>query len=231
MKYEEIIEVLQSKINEQNRIGMARFGINTENALGISVTEIRKLAKSIEKSNDLAIKLWESNLHEARILATIIADKDSFDIEAAKKWAKEFNSWDITDQAAMNLFKYLPFIYDLIDIWAESDEIFEKRAAFACIATIGGKQKNLESSRISHFLTVIIEKADDERNFVKKAVNWALREIGKRNERYRQQVVAICEEKLSKKDLSKAEKFVYADALKELSNEKIIERVAKKKLN
>jgi 3-methyladenine DNA glycosylase AlkD len=211
----ELIEALQSHANPANVAGMARFGINPTNTLGVPVVTIRKLAKAAGRNHDLAIALWDTGIHEARILATIVDVPAQVTRRQMDEWARDFDSWDICDQACMNLFCYTPHVWDMIAKWSRAKPEFVRRAGFALLASAARKAKDRTDERLESLLPLIVEAATDDRNFVKKAVNWALRTIGKCNPRLRKSAIATAEE-IRKID-SKAARWIAADALRELT--------------
>jgi 3-methyladenine DNA glycosylase AlkD len=214
MAADEIIAELRSLASEHNREGMARFGINTELALGISVTQLRQIAKRIGKNHELALELWDSGIHEARILASIVDRPEAVTEQQMETWAEGFNSWDIVDQVCGNLFDKTPFAWDKAVEWSERPEEFVKRAGFSMIAYMAVHLKKTDDREFERFFVIIEREASDDRNFVKKAVNWALRQIGKRSDYLRPQAIA-CAERIAEQD-SRSARWIARDALKEL---------------
>jgi 3-methyladenine DNA glycosylase AlkD len=202
---------------------MARFGINVNNALGISVTQLRKLARQIVRDHDLAKKLWATGIHEARILATIVDVPTEVTEVQMEAWAAEFNSWDLVDQCCGNLFDKTPHAWDKAMEWSGREEQFVKRAGFALMAYLAVHDKKAADGRFERFLPIIQREASDDRNFVKKAVNWALRQIGKRNARLNELAIQRAE-RIKKLD-SKAARWIAADALRELTKPSVQQRV------
>jgi len=227
----EIIEHLKNLENEKNKAGMARFGINTGRAFGISMVEIKAIAKQIKKNHQLALELWKTEYHEARILAVLIADPKELSSETIDDWVKDFNSWDLCDQATMKLFCKNRMAFEKIYEWVVRDEEFVKRAGFALMASVALHNKSKDNELFLKLLKLIEKYPDDERNFVKKSVNWALRQIGKRNMFLNKSAINTCENILTNFQNSKAAKWVANDALRELTNEKILERIAKSRHN
>ncbi len=227
MKYEEIIEILHSKANPSNVIGMARFGISSKNTLGVSMPGIREIAKIIKKNHELAIELWDSEIHEARILAGLIAEPKKMTKTLADKWVADFDSWDVCDQVCSNLLDKVEFRDEKIFQWAESDEEFIRRAAFATIATDAVHNKKRDDEEYLQFFPIIIKYASDNRNFVRKAVNWAIRQIGKRSAYLNIKAIELCEELLRIYPEDKTVRWICADALRELTSEKILARIKK----
>ncbi len=176
-----VIERLRSKARPDQLEGMARYGIVVERRLGVSVPDMRKIAKELGQDHNLALELWNTGMAEARITAAMIDDSKKLTEKQMEDWVKDINSWDVCDQVCMNLFEKSPLAWRKIIEWSDREEEFVKRAAFALIACLAWHDKTVEDERFIGLLPVIMQGAKDERNFVKKAVNWALRNIGKRN--------------------------------------------------
>jgi len=215
MRYDDVIEKLKSRANPEAVKGMARYGINPQGTLGVSVKDLRKLAKQIGKDHGLALKLWASGIHEARILASMVDEPERVTEEQAETWVSELDSWDTCDQVCMNLFEKLPTAYDKAREWAGRPEEFVKRAGFALIACLAWHDKSAPDERFLDFLPVIEAGATDERNMVKKAVSWALRKIGKRNPGLREASMALAGEMSGAE--SRSARWIARDALRELS--------------
>jgi 3-methyladenine DNA glycosylase AlkD len=215
MQLEETIAVLKSLANPDNVKGMARFGINPENTLGISIPELRRLARKAGKDHQLAEKLWQTGLHEARILAGMVDDPVRVSARQMESWVKDFDSWDVCDQVCMNLFARSSLAFDKAFEWAVRSEEFTRRAGFALMACLAWSNKEATNDRFAGFLPVIEREAADERNYVKKSVNWALRQIGKRNMHLNSLAVATAQ-RIAKQD-SKSARWVASDALRELT--------------
>lgn len=213
-----IIAKLKAMANPQSVEGMGRYGIQTSTALGISIPTLRKLAKEIGKNHDLACALWETDIHEARILASYIADAEQVTEAMMEHWVRDFNSWDLCDQVCGNLFDRTEFAYQKAIEWSGREEEFVKRAGFALMAWLPIHDKGAEDQEFIQFLAHIIREATDERNFVKKAVNWALRNIGKRNLKLNALAIQTAAE-IEHLD-SKSARWIAKDALRELTSEK-----------
>lgn len=223
MDSSEIIVKLRSLSNPKNVAGMAGFGINPEKALGITIPVLRVQAKEIGKDHELALELWTSEFHEARILASMIDDKKKVTGEQMEGWVRDFNSWDLCDQCVMNLFAYTPFAWTKAVEWCGRDEEFVKRAGFVMMARLAVSDKKAADERFELFFPIIIRESSDSRNFVKKAVNWALRQIGKRNPALNKR--AIETGRAIETIDSKAARWIAKDALDELNSEAVIERL------
>lgn len=223
-KVDQILRRIKSHSKPGNREGMARFGINIENAYGVSVNDLRKIAKELGTNHELAVALWITGKHEARILSAFIADPDQVTEELMENWVGDFNSWDLCDQVCSNLFDRRPFAYKKATEWTNREEEFIKRAGFVLMAALAVHDKSAPNSRFEKFFTAIKTHANDNRNYVKKAVNWALRQIGKRNLYLNKKAIAVAEG-LGKNDSGSAQ-WIAKDALRELRSEKV-----QKKLN
>jgi len=223
MKCEDVLARIRLLGSERDRAGMARFGINTENACGVSLTALRQLAKDIGRDHALALQLWRSGLHEARLLASIIDDPARVTERQMERWVKDFDSWDICDVCCSNLFDATPFAHRKAVEWAARDEEFVKRAGFAMMAALAVHDKAAPDAAFEKFLPIIRREATDARNFVRKAVNWALRQIGKRNLRLNRKGVAAA--KMIRRIDSKAARWIAADALRELTSDAVQRRL------
>ena len=217
------MKTLRGLVSPRDREGMARFGINVDNALGISVTQLRKLARPIQRDHDLAQQLWATGIHEARILASIVDLPSEVSEAQMEAWAAEFNSWDLVDQCCGNLFDKTPFAWDKATEWSRREEQFVKRAGFSLMAYLAVHDKKAPDARFERFLPIIEREASDDRNFVKKSVSWALRQIGKRNARLNE--VAIKRAERIKRIDSKAARWIASDALRELTKPSVQQRV------
>lgn len=193
---------------------MARFGINPDRALGVRIPDLRTLAREIGTDHSLALRLWRTGVHEARILAGMIDDPARVTERQMESWARSFDSWDICDQVCMNLFDKTPLAWSKAAEWAGRDEEFVKRAGFALMACLAVHDKGAGDGAFRRFLPSIEREAGDDRNFVKKAVNWALRQIGKRNGRLRRDALRAAR-RLAENE-SRAARWVGRDALREL---------------
>jgi 3-methyladenine DNA glycosylase AlkD len=223
--YDDVISSLKARANPDNVAGMARFGICADNTLGISVTELRSMAREIGKDHELALHLWASGIHEGRMLATLIEDPKMLAGEQADAWVKDLDSWDICDGLCFNVLWKAPFAYDKCFEYSARPEEFVKRAGFALMAKLALSDKKAPDERIAAFLPVVRREAADERNFVKKAVNWALRQVGKRNTALNAQAIAAARE-IAEID-SRSARWIAKDALRELQGEAVQKRLEK----
>ncbi len=226
MTEEEILKKLESFSNVKVRAGMARFGIKPARALGVPVPVLRRLAKKIGKNHDLAQRLWQSGIHEARLLAGMVADVKLTDGKLMDKWAGDFDSWDVCDQACMNLFYAHKNAFKKCFQWSKRKEEFVRRTGFALMACLSFKDKKTGDEDFIEFFPLIKKYSTDERNYVRKAVNWALRQIGKRNLRLNKAAIALAGE-ISKIN-SRSARWIAADALRELKSEAVLKRLKRK---
>lgn len=227
MKYENILRKLKSMANPEAVAGMARYGINPKNNLGISIYKLRAIAKEIGKDHELTLKLWDSGIHDARLLACFIEDPLKVTEEQMDNWAEDFDSWDVCDQACTSLFDLSPLAWNKVFEWAESKKEFVKRGAFALIAGLAVHNKEASDRKFEQFASLIKKNSVDERNYVKKAVNWALRNIGKRNIALNKKMIKLAKD-ISSID-SKTAKWISSNAIRELTSEKVQIRLQNKK--
>ena len=214
MQVKEILTHLKSLHNPRNVAGMTQFGINPRNTLGVSIPTLRKIARQAGKDHRLAQELWASGIHEARILAAMVDDPDQVTEVQMERWVKDFDSWDVCDQVCSNLFDKTEYAHRKAIEWSRRDEEFVKRAGFVLMAALAVHDKSASDAAFKKFLPLIQRGATDDRNFVKKAVNWALRQIGKRNRALNRAASATARE-IQQID-SRAARWVAADALREL---------------
>ncbi|MDD2192220.1 MAG: DNA alkylation repair protein [Bacteroidales bacterium] len=221
----EVLDHLLSLSNKDKKKQAEYFGVKSNNILGITVPELRAKAKEIKTNHPLALKLWETNYHEARMLSTMIADPKKITLEEIDIWVKDFDSWDIVDGACYNLFRYSPHAEEIIQKYVSYEEEYIRRTPFALIAGLAVGIKNKKDEDFLKYFPIIEQYAFDERNFVWKAVNWALRQIGKRSLYLHPQALALSE-KLSLSD-NPTHRKIGKDAFRELSDPKTIARIKK----
>lgn len=227
MNSNQIISDLKKLKNLSNIEGMARFGINPNSALGISIPHLRKTAREIGKNHKLALDLWNSGIHEVRILATMIDEPEKVTKSQMDKWVKDFNSWDLCDQCCNNLFGKTPFAIEKSFQWVEREEEFVRRAGFVLMAVLSVHNNEMNDEQFIAYFSIIERYSGDERNFVKKAINWALRQIGKRNINLNKEATSVCNRLLESN--SKSAKWIANDALRELTSDKVLVRLKSKK--
>lgn len=214
MEVDDLLHTLRKKARPAHLESMGRFGIGTAKALGVPIPELRRLARTVGKDHPLALALWESGIHEARILASMVDDPALVTRRQLVAWVKAFDSWDICDQVCGNLLDRTPFGLQYAAVFAGKKAEYVKRAGFVLVAEAAVHRKDIPDTFFSGFLSLIEREAKDGRNFVKKAVNWALRQIGKRSELLRQEAI-ICAERILSQDDPPA-KWIARDALREL---------------
>jgi len=219
MQYDDIIRQLKALSDPKAVEGMARYGINPENIYGVSIPNLRKIAKETGENHALAQQLWASAIHEARILASMVDDPKTVTEEQMESWVKDFDSWDVCDQCCMNLFEKTKFAYQKAVEWSSNDKEFIKRTAFVLMARLAVSDKKAVDAQFEPFFALIEREADDDRNFVKKAVNWALRQIGKRNLNLNRRAIQAAED-IQKMD-QKSARWIASDALRELTSQAV----------
>lgn len=220
---EQLVETLRAHANPANVAGMARYGINTSGTLGVPLPVLRRLAKEAGRDHALAKSLWNSGIHEARIMATLVDDPALVTARQMDGWARDLDSWDVCDQACQNLFRYAPMAFAKAAQWARARREFVRRAGFSLMAGLAAKAEDASDKQFAAFLPLIAEAAGDDRNMVKKAVNWALRQIGKRNRRLHKMALAAAEE--IRRQHSRPARWIAADALRELRNAATVARI------
>jgi 3-methyladenine DNA glycosylase AlkD len=211
---ERLLAELRAHANPANVAGMARYGISTAGTLGVPVPVLRGLAKEAGRDHALAASLWNSGVHEARILATLVDDPERVTARQMDRWARDFDSWDVCDQACQNLFRYTPMAFAKAAEWSRARREFVRRAGFSLMAGLAVKARDATDEQFAAFLPLIAAAAGDDRNMVKKAANWALRQIGKRNRRLHVLAMKAAVE-IGRQD-SRSARWIAADALREL---------------
>ena len=202
------------------------FGVNVPKSLGISAPALHALAKHIGKDHRLAQEIWATGVHEARILATLIGESEKVTAAEMERWARDFDSWDVVDAACCYLYAHAKPAWSKVAAWSRRPEEFAKRASFSLVAYLSYKDKVSPNARLVKFLRVIEREAHDERNFVRKAVNWALRNIGKRNIPLNREAIRAAERIRSQN--TRAARWIAADALRELKSAAVQTRLRRK---
>ncbi|MFH1770786.1 MAG: DNA alkylation repair protein [archaeon] len=221
MNAEEVLKELRKFYSKKNIEGMNRFAIPGE--IGVSVTQMRLIAKATGKNHNLALDLWKTKIHEARILASIVDEPEKVSEKQMEQWVKDFKSWDLCDQVCSNVFDKTPWAYNKVFEWVKREEEFVKRAGFVLMVCLSVHDKRADDKKFLEFFPIIIQEATDERNFVRKAVNWALRGIGKRNKALNKEAIKVAK-KIEKID-SKSARWIAKDALRELQSENVQKRL------
>jgi 3-methyladenine DNA glycosylase AlkD len=230
MNCKQVIDKLKSLADPGYLAGMSRYGVDTERAraLGVSAPRMRKLAEEIGKDHKLALELWKTGIHEARIVATLIEDVKKVTNSQINKWVHQADNWGVCDCCCgvvldKTMLEKTPLAWSKAIEWAEHKEEYVRRAGFVLMAALAIHDKKAPAKKFLPFFRIIKRHADDERNFVKKAVNWALRQIGKRNIALNKKAVAVARE-IQKMD-SRTARWIAADALRELTNKKVRARL------
>jgi len=224
MEVKDVIRELEARADAGAAAGMARFGITGAQVYGITMPELIKLGKAIGRDHRLALKLWQAPGRETRILAALIDDPAQVTGAQLDAWVRDFDSWEVCDQAIMKLFEKTPFAWDRAITWSRSEAEFVKRAGFVLMARLAVSDKRAPDAAFTAFWPEIRRGAADNRNFVKKAVNWALRQIGKRNLALNAAALALAHE-ISGYDMPAA-RWVAADAIRELTSPAVQRRLA-----
>jgi 3-methyladenine DNA glycosylase AlkD len=214
---EAVVASLKARANPANVAGMAHFGSRPAQAFGLSMPEVRRIARELGRDHALALGLWATGLHEGRILASMVADPTQVTPELMENWVNDFDSWDVCDQVCSNLFDRTPYGYDKAVEWCHREAEYVRRAGFVMMAELAVHDKKAPDEKFYPFFPLMKEYSWDERNFVKKAVNWALRQVGKRNATLRPLAIRWAEE--IRATNTKAGRWIAADALRELNSE------------
>jgi 3-methyladenine DNA glycosylase AlkD len=225
MNHVEILKRLESLCNPRNVEGMARFGITTTKAFGVPAPILKGIAKEVGRDHALAQELWASGIHDARALACLVDDPAKVTPRQMDRWAKDFDNWAVCDGACLHLFRYTPFAHAKCVEWSSRKEEFVKRAAFSLMACLAVVDRRAADEAFLKFLPLIKREAVDGRNGVKKAVNWALRQIGKRNRRLQRAALRVAEEIHTLN--SPSARWIASDARRELKSpavHKMLER-------
>lgn len=230
MTAEQIIAELEMLSDPAKVADLERYAIKTPKWFGIRTPELKAFAREIKKlvkdRHTIAAELWNSGIYDVRAVAFMIDDPKQVTPQQMDAWCADFDNWATVDGACGYLFCRTPFAYDKAFEWAEREPEFEKRAAFSMMAYLAVHDKNAPNDRLASFLPIIEKHSYDERNFVKKAANWALRQIGKRN--LALNAVAIDSARRIKESGTKAGRWIAADALRELESPAVQERLARK---
>jgi 3-methyladenine DNA glycosylase AlkD len=223
---EEILTKLRTKARPDQLAGMARYGMKTEHRLGVQVPEMRRIAKETGKNHELALELWKTGIAEARIVAAMVDEPKKLTEAQMNMWVKDIDSWDIGDQVCMNLFEKTPLAWKKIVDWSKREEEFVKRTAYGLLACLAWHDKTAEDKQFLGLFPVIAYGALDERNSIKKAVSWALRNIGKRNQALNKESLKLAQE--IQKSGTKSARWIASDVIRELESQAVQERLKKK---
>jgi 3-methyladenine DNA glycosylase AlkD len=222
----QVLRELKLLANPRVREKMAYFGVRVPKALEISTPHLHALARRIGRKQQLAEQLRKSGIHEARILAALIAEAEKATSQQMDRWARDFDAWDVVDACCCYVYAAATPAWQKAETWSRRPEEFVKRAAFSLVACLAYKDKRASDARFERFLRVIEREAHDERNFVRKAVNWALRNIGKRNLRLNRAAIRVAER--IRRQNSRSARWIAADALRELGSKAVRARLCRK---
>jgi 3-methyladenine DNA glycosylase AlkD len=211
----EVLAFLKRRGTKKNIDGMARYAIVARNVYGVSVGDLRDLAKKLGKSHDLAAALWKTDVYEARMLSAFVEEKDRVTPAQMDRWAKVFDNWAICDHCCFHLFDKTPHAWAKIEAWTNRPEEFVKRAGFALIASVALHDKKAPDAPFLKALKMIERESTDERNFVKKGVNWALRGIGRRNPALKAAAIKLSSKLAASED--RTARWIGKDALRDLT--------------
>lgn len=221
------LEWLERRGTKKNREGMARYGIVAKKVFGVSMGTMQSLARELGRSHELSQALWKTGWYEARMLASMVGEPDRVTPAQMERWARTFDNWAVCDTATFVLWDRTPHAWPKVREWSMRNEEFVKRAAFAMLASLTVHDKQAPDERYLEGLILIEREAADERNFVKKAVNWALRSIGKRSPGLNRKAVGVARRLAAKPDA--ASRWVGRDALRELTSPAVQRRLAKQR--
>jgi 3-methyladenine DNA glycosylase AlkD len=209
------LAALQERARPDQLEAMARFGLTGASRLGLAVPTLRALARELKRDHELALSLWDTGIPDAQLLAGMVAEPARLTVEQMDHWVAGMQAWDVCDQACLNAFVKSPLAWEAIPRWAAHEPEFEKRAGFALLAVAAVHQKQRPDADFLARLPLIEAAASDERNFVKKAVNWALRQIGKRSAALREPALTVAQRLCERSE--KSAHWIGSDARRELS--------------
>ncbi len=222
---QDVLDRLKSQARPDQLKGMARYGMAVDRRLGVSVRDMRLLVRDIGTNHNLALNLWQTGIAEAQIVASMIADPAALTEEQMEDWVQDVDSWDVCDQVCMNLYDKSPLAWKKIYDWSEREEEFVRRTAFALAARLASHDRKADDSRFIELLSVVARGASDDRNMVKKAVNWALRSIRKRNRLLHEAAMSTARE-IQRQD-SRSARWIASRAIRELESEAVQSRIRK----
>jgi 3-methyladenine DNA glycosylase AlkD len=222
----EILASLERLGSKRNRDGMARYAIVTPKLFGVPMAEMKRIAKQQGRDHALADALWTTGWYEARIVAALVDEPERVTAAQMDRWCRDFDNWAVCDTVCMHLFDRTPHAWRKVEQWSGRKGEFEKRAAFALLASLALHDRSAPDDDFLRQLPLIEREASDERNFVKKAVNWALRGIGSRNTRLHRSAMTVARTLATSED--RTERWIGKDAIRQLSSEATKKRVARR---
>jgi len=223
---DEIIRRLESLSTPESVEGMARYGITSKRVLGLPMGDLRAMAREVGRDHQLALDLWDAGIHETRILASLVDDPTQVKEDQMERWVGDFDNWAVCDSVCGNLFRHTLFAHEKCVEWTTREEEYVKRAGFALMASLAVSGRKAPDSVFEDYLPPIVRESTDGRKYVRKAVNWALRQIGKRNTHLNHEAIGAAESILEKD--SKAARWIAVDALRELRSDKVQEMVERR---
>jgi 3-methyladenine DNA glycosylase AlkD len=223
---EGVLDWLERRGSKRNRDGMARYGIVAEKAYGVSVGDLRDLGKRLGRNHELALALWETGAYEARMLTPFVDEPERVTPAQMDRWCRDFDNWAICDALCFHLFDKTPYAFRKVEQWAKRKPEFEKRAAFALLASLAGHDKQASDEAFLRCLPLVERAAEDERNFVKKGVSWALRGIGHRSPELHAAAVELAQRLVASMD--PAARWVGKDAVRDLLRPTVTRKLAAK---
>ncbi len=221
-----LLDFIRSRASPKNVEGMAKFGICAENNYGVCTPVLFEIARKFKNNHELALGLWASGVRDARLVACFMDDPDKVTEEQMDAWVEDFNSWDVCDGCCLHLFSWTKYAHKKAREWSRREEEYVKRAGYVMMATLAVHDKGAPDDKFRAYFPLVLKGATDERNFVRKAVNWALRQIGKKNLALNKDAIALAKD-IRKMD-SRSAKWIAADALRELTSEKVQSRLKQK---
>ena len=223
---EQVLVWLSRRGSRRNRLGMARFGIHSRRAFGVSMATMRPLVRRLGRDHDLALALWQTGWLEARVLASLVDEPAQVTPRQMDRWAADFDNWAVCDTTCFHLFDRTPYAWSKVRLWSRRRSEFVRRAAFATLAGLAVHNRTAKDGQFVLFLPLIEQASVDDRNFVKKAVNWSLRQIGKRNRALNRAAIAVAQ-RLAVSPAAAA-RWVGKDAFRELTAPTVQARLARR---
>lgn len=223
---DEVLATLKRLSSKKTLEGMSRYGLPSENALGVSVGAIQKLAKELGRNHELAESLWSTSVYEARLLAAFVGEPDKVTPAQMDRWCRDFDNWGVVDTVCFKLFDQSPHAWKKVEQWVKRKGEFQKRAGFVLLACLGSHDKKATNEQFLRCLPMIEEAATDGRNFVKKGVSWALRVIGRRNLTLNQAAKELAQQLTKSNDATS--RWLGKEALREFASPVVTRQLKKR---
>lgn len=221
-----LLAELRALGEKRNIEGMAHFGIVAKKVLGVSKPRMDELARRVGRNHALALELWRTGVHDARILAGMIDEPERVTSAQMDEWVRDFDNWDVCDGTCCHLFVFAAPVWNKAVLWTRRKPEFQKRAGFALLAYLAYRDKQAPDKKFERLMPILLRESTDERNFVRKAVNWALRNIGKRNKHLNKVAIRAAEQMRAIN--SKSARWIAADALRELRSDAVQARLSRR---